>query len=649
MPNRTLRSRTIDVEGDPTQFSESELDYQQQEQSECPTVESPNVDHEQDDSENFPHKADRTQTPADRHGEKEVFCEGGSDPVTVAEPVSIVSTNAQLQEILASVLQSVKQSVREGNEQLQRDIEQSVKGEISKLKEEVRLDNKSLIERFQTETCQLNKCFNDKLQHESAKMSKMVQEVRDENKRELVAVKKNIQALSKEFDDKLELLVLNTTELTSELGNQISIHKEAVDKQTNEMKDAIKNVQVEITNGVQTWQNEAGEKVENLNVELKKLEATNKTHLDQLNSEMNAIKVNLLASSTVGGNPTALPPTDNISTHTTESADNGNLHNRSENVAICQSIQSNCNECMHANVADSVNFPVNSVSPFAPGSSWNLTELSLPCFDDSSKVNAMFHLKGLDEYFILKGVPKRMQLAIALRSITDPTAKSWVAAVSHTLADYDQFKSAFAKVYWNQVAQSNVRRSIYQDKYNKQSGLSFSGHFLRYAVLASYLQPKMADVELINALMSHFALHIQRSYASIQINSIQEAINFLQRLEAIEGNDSYQGSNPVPKPQTQNYQRSQPYHGNSRPDNRNFVRQTYVSRPGQFIQQGRYWRGNAGDNSQIYSRQRESDRRSSSSNRQNLNPNAPAYSSQVTQNNGAEGVSNNTSNRGSEN
>jgi hypothetical protein len=113
---------------------------------------------------------------------------------------------------------------------------------------------------------------------------------------------------------------------------------------------------------------------------------------------------------------------------------------------------------------------------------------------------------------------------------------------------------------WNQVAQSNVRESIYQDKYDKQSGLTLSGHFLKYAVLASYLRAEMSDVELINALMGHFALHIQRSFASVQITSVQDATSFLRRLESIEGNESYQESNRGPKPQeTQNPHRSQQY------------------------------------------------------------------------------------------
>jgi hypothetical protein len=88
---------------------------------------------------------------------------------------------------------------------------------------------------------------------------------------------------------------------------------------------------------------------------------------------------------------------------------------------------------MHANVSDSRGLFVSSnVSPPAPGSCFNPAELSLPYFDDSSKIHAMYHLIQLDEYFALKGVPKEMKLAIALRSITDPRAKDWVSAVSLT-------------------------------------------------------------------------------------------------------------------------------------------------------------------------------------------------------------------------
>jgi hypothetical protein len=192
MSGHALRSRNIDLEEDHTQFSGSKVDnsYREQEQFECPSTENLSVVHEHDGSEIHSPKVDRIQTPADRHGEKETSCEGDFNTGTVAEPASIVNTNAELQEILASVLQSVKQSVKEANEKLQKDIERSVKGEISKLKEEVCLENKRLIEQFEKENIKLSKGFDDKLHHESAKMGKIVQQVRDDNERELVAVKK---------------------------------------------------------------------------------------------------------------------------------------------------------------------------------------------------------------------------------------------------------------------------------------------------------------------------------------------------------------------------------------------------------------------------------------------------------------------------
>jgi hypothetical protein len=251
---------------------------------------------------------DRIQTPADGHGEKEISCEGDISILAAAEPTGISNTNAQLQEILASVLQNVKQRVKEANEKLQMEIERSVKGEISKLKEEVRLENKRLIEQFERDNTSLSKCFDEKLNHECTKMGKLVQQVKDDNESELVAVKRDILTVSKELHNKIEPQVLKATEVTSELGNKLTLDKENAIEQVNEIKEAIQSVQTEMTKSAQTWQKEAGEKVQNLNIKFKKLESTNKGHFDQLNSEMNAMKLKLFACTTGGCSPTTLPP-----------------------------------------------------------------------------------------------------------------------------------------------------------------------------------------------------------------------------------------------------------------------------------------------------------------------------------------------------
>jgi hypothetical protein len=125
MSSRALRSLNIDLEEDHMKFSGSGVvySYREQEQFECPSMENLSLGHEHDAIENHSPKVDRIQTLADGHGEKEICCEGDFNTVTVAEPVSVVHTNAQLQEILASALQRVKQSVKEANEKLQKEIE----------------------------------------------------------------------------------------------------------------------------------------------------------------------------------------------------------------------------------------------------------------------------------------------------------------------------------------------------------------------------------------------------------------------------------------------------------------------------------------------------------------------------------------------
>ncbi|KDR13224.1 hypothetical protein L798_13016 [Zootermopsis nevadensis] len=129
-------------------------------------------------------------------------------------------------------------------------------------------------------------------------------------------------------------------------------------------------------------------------------------------------------------------------------------------------------------------------------------------FEDRDKINAIYHLNQLEEFMKLKGVPESLQLAIAFKSISDPVAKQWMSAVSHTLNYYEQFKVAFTKTFWSKMTQSRVKCSIYQDKYEKQSNLSMSGHLIEYAVLASYLG--MSDAEFIDAIKLHYPVNIQR-------------------------------------------------------------------------------------------------------------------------------------------
>jgi hypothetical protein len=148
------------------------------------------------------------------------------------------------------------------------------------------------------------------------------------------------------------------------------------------------------------------------------------------------------------------------------------------------------------------------------------SDLQLPLFDDNSDMNPVFHLRRLDEFIKFKGLPKALQLAVAYRSIAGQ-------AVSRNLADYDPFKQAFLNTWWSASLQSLVKRSLYQAKYNRQSGLSLSGHFLKYSTMASFLDPRPTDVEVIDTIRYHFPVGVQRAMLTSRLRNIEETLDHL--------------------------------------------------------------------------------------------------------------------------
>jgi hypothetical protein len=87
-----------------------------------------------------------------------------------------------------------------------------------------------------------------------------------------------------------------------------------------------------------------------------------------------------------------------------------------------------------------------------------VSEIPLPIFDDSNDQNAVLHLNQSDVYFNIKAVPKSLQLAIAIiQTIKGFVGKSWIFATAGDFRDYDDFKTAFIRQFWNENSQSRAR------------------------------------------------------------------------------------------------------------------------------------------------------------------------------------------------
>jgi hypothetical protein len=82
--------------------------------------------------------------------------------------------------------------------------------------------------------------------------------------------------------------------------------------------------------------------------------------------------------------------------------------------------------------------------------------------------------------------------------------------VSQQLSDYEAFRKAFLSTWWSTAHT------------NRQSNLSLSAYFLKYATMVSYLDPKPSDIKIIEAIRYHFPISVQRAMLSMQLTSIGE-------------------------------------------------------------------------------------------------------------------------------
>jgi hypothetical protein len=160
--------------------------------------------------------------------------------------------------------------------------------------------------------------------------------------------------------------------------------------------------------------------------------------------------------------------------------------------------------------------------------------MSIPVYKDSSKQVVTKFLRELSSYLQIKGTPGNLRLPLAIRAIEDQFTQEWISAARHKLQSYDEFREQFSKFLWDDLRQTQVKVSIYQDKFDTRSGESMALHFLWYANLASNLQPPLTDFYLIGAVTSHFSIEIQRSLISANLKSTEDTVTFLEKLQSLE-------------------------------------------------------------------------------------------------------------------
>jgi hypothetical protein len=95
-----------------------------------------------------------------------------------------------------------------------------------------------------------------------------------------------------------------------------------------------------------------------------------------------------------------------------------------------------------------------------------------------------------DTSFRRKGLLNTPTFYSAYRSLDGSLSCQSSDTVSQQLSDYGSFRKSFLSTWWSASQQSLVKCSLYQGKYNRQSNVTLSAHFLEYATMDSYLDPR---------------------------------------------------------------------------------------------------------------------------------------------------------------
>jgi hypothetical protein len=170
----------------------------------------------------------------------------------------------------------------------------------------------------------------------------------------------------------------------------------------------------------------------------------------------------------------------------------------------------------------------------------DLTELTLPSFTDTSKQVPLHFIRHLDLYFKLKQTPDHLKLPLTFRAVQEPIAKQWFSSAYDKLSTYDEFRKGFTDLLWNPNRQAGIRSQVYLDKHSQNSRESYVDHYIRYANLASSLDPPMTDMDLLSALTSRCEPRVQQGLLCGNFKCTQDALGYLSKVQVLnENRDSF--------------------------------------------------------------------------------------------------------------
>jgi hypothetical protein len=394
---------------------------------------------------------------------------------------------------LEATITNVTVEMRKENEQIRKENSYKIETKIQEVTKEVELVKKGTF-------IELAKCMQ-KCNDESNKVNENVRSHKVQTEAKLESLKVKVDQNREETETKLEELIREVKTITSmvdECNGRILRDKKShcseikrLDAQLNELKQKVNSNIIDKTEATASIPPQASD---NIRLENNNQATSRESQYVQGTSGVNSVKENVVMIE-------RLPDGE-----------------QARNVRIVGATGSN----------------IVSAPPDRYVDLNQYNELSMPKFTDSSQQVAVYFVRELDKYFLLKKTPEELRLPLVFRAITDTFAKQWMITAYGKLESYSEFKTKFTELLWDAMRQAEIRCKVYQDRYDSRAGENFTEHYIRYATMASMLSPVMSDQDLLSALMTHYEPRIQTCLISASVKSTQDAIAVLTKLQSIE-------------------------------------------------------------------------------------------------------------------
>jgi hypothetical protein len=396
---------------------------------------------------------------------------------------------------------------------------------IEGLKSELRYENEklaeSLIARSESANAAIREELNAKISSEIRVVSDKIDDVSKDTENKITTLNNTIKSVHECMNERLNAHVVQNRKETDRQGQEITAASNSllanIREHKEQMEVTIENLSYEISKSKEY----VDSKFSTVSGEIQDIKQHSAAEVSRLSATLRDSQSKLVTGTSDRTSP-AVPVRVDVRSGAVQQVDSVINTAGSNNALPSVPGENGVNGCSRSVCTDVtrnsvINQPTNScsygnvnVTSDLHAKSAEVCELTLPTFSDSTKQVPIHFIRDLDQYFNLRQTPDELRLPLVFRAIQEPFAKQWLCSSFDKLKGYDEFKKALTELVWNPSHQASIGSSIYLDRYNPNSGESYMDHYIRYANLASTLDPPMTEMDLLSAVISHFEPRVQQ-------------------------------------------------------------------------------------------------------------------------------------------